>query len=128
MVSDPFALFDEWFAQARASELNDPEAMALATADISGRPSVRMVLLKGHGPGGFVFYTNQGSAKAEQLASNPWSRPCSSTGSLCGGKCGLKAGSSRSAMRTPTLISPAAPGTRSWVPGLLTNHAPSTAE
>ena len=71
MASDPFALFDEWFAAARASEPNDPEGMALATADASGRPSVRMVLLKGHDSSGFVFYTNEESAKAEQLASNP---------------------------------------------------------
>lgn len=71
MSSDPFALFEEWFANARANEINDPEAMALATADAVGRPSVRMVLLKGHGPGGFVFYTNEQSAKGEQLAQNP---------------------------------------------------------
>lgn len=71
MADDPFALFDSWFAQASASEINDPEAMALATADDDGRPSVRMVLLKGHGPDGFVFYTNQRSRKGEELAANP---------------------------------------------------------
>jgi pyridoxamine 5'-phosphate oxidase len=71
MVSDPFQLFDEWFAEARASELNDPEAMALATADDEGLPSVRMVLLKGYGPDGFIFYTNQRSRKGEELAANP---------------------------------------------------------
>lgn len=70
-MTDPFALFDEWLAEARASEVNDPEAMALATAGTNGRPSVRMVLLKGHGPEGFVFYTNEQSAKAEQIAANP---------------------------------------------------------
>ena len=70
-MTDPFALFDEWLAEARASEVNDPEAMALATAGTDGRPSVRMVLLKGHGSDGFVFYTNEQSAKAEQLAANP---------------------------------------------------------
>jgi pyridoxamine 5'-phosphate oxidase len=70
-MSDPFQLFDAWFAEARTSELNDPEAMALATADAAGQPSVRMVLLKGHGPNGFVFYTNEQSAKGEQLAANP---------------------------------------------------------
>jgi len=68
--TDPFALFDEWFAEARESEVNDPEAMALATADAGGRPSLRMVLLKGHGPDGFVFYTNEQSAKGGQLAAN----------------------------------------------------------
>ena len=71
MASDPFPLFDEWFAEARASEPNDPEAMALATADADGRPSARMVLLKGHGPDGFLFYTNEQSAKGEELAANP---------------------------------------------------------
>jgi pyridoxamine 5'-phosphate oxidase len=71
MTSDPFALFDEWFALAKASEPNDPEAMALATADQAGNPSVRMVLLKGHGPDGFVFYTNAGSRKGKELARNP---------------------------------------------------------
>ena len=70
-MADPFALFDEWFAEARASEVNDPEAMALATADEAGQPSARMVLLKGHGPGGFVFYTNEESAKGAELAANP---------------------------------------------------------
>jgi pyridoxamine 5'-phosphate oxidase len=71
MASDPFHLFDEWLAEARASEPNDPEAMALATADPEGQPSVRMVLLKGHSPNGFLFYTNEHSAKGEQLAGNP---------------------------------------------------------
>jgi pyridoxamine 5'-phosphate oxidase len=71
MAADPFALFDEWLAEARAGEPNDPEAMALATSTEDGRPSVRMVLLKGHGPDGFVFYTNQQSRKGEELAANP---------------------------------------------------------
>lgn len=70
-MTDPFALFDQWFAEARAGEVNDPEAMALATTGSDGQPSVRMVLLKGHGPDGFVFYTNTQSAKGEQLAQNP---------------------------------------------------------
>ena len=70
-MTDPFALFDQWFAEARAAEVNDPEAMALATAGSDGQPSVRMVLLKGHGPAGFVFYTNAQSAKGDQLAQNP---------------------------------------------------------
>jgi pyridoxamine 5'-phosphate oxidase len=70
-MTDPLALFDQWFTEARASEINDPEAMALATADAAGQPSVRMVLLKGHGADGFVFYTNEQSAKGEQLEANP---------------------------------------------------------
>jgi len=69
-MTDPFALFDEWFAEARDAEPNDPNAMALATADAAGRPSSRMVLLKGHGPDGFVFYTNRESRKAGDLAAN----------------------------------------------------------
>jgi pyridoxamine 5'-phosphate oxidase len=68
MAADPFALFDTWFAEAQASEINDPNAMALATTGADGQPSLRMVLLKGHGPEGFVFYTNQQSRKAEQIA------------------------------------------------------------
>jgi pyridoxamine 5'-phosphate oxidase len=71
MTTDPFALFNDWFAEAQTSELNDPNGMAVATADANGRPSVRMVLLKGHGPEGFIFYTNQESRKAGDLAANP---------------------------------------------------------
>ena len=70
MSTDPIALFDAWFAEAQASEPNDPNAMALATADAAGRPSSRMVLLKGHGSDGFVFYTNQHSRKAGDIAAN----------------------------------------------------------
>ncbi|HET7576693.1 MAG TPA: pyridoxamine 5'-phosphate oxidase [Sphingomicrobium sp.] len=70
-MTDPFALFDEWFAEARATEPNDPEAMALATADSAGNPTVRMVLLKGHGPDGFVFFTNEESEKGRGLKENP---------------------------------------------------------
>jgi pyridoxamine 5'-phosphate oxidase len=68
---DPLALFDAWFAEAQASEPNDANAMALATATAAGRPSVRMVLLKGHGPSGFVFYTNAESRKGREIAENP---------------------------------------------------------
>ena len=71
MTHDPFPLFDAWFAEARTSEPNDGNAMALATATTDGRPSLRMVLLKEHGPDGFVFYTNLDSRKGEELAANP---------------------------------------------------------
>ena len=71
MIDDPLALFDNWFAEARASESNDSNAMALATTTPDGRPSLRMVLLKGHGPDGFVFYTNLDSRKGGELAANP---------------------------------------------------------
>jgi pyridoxamine 5'-phosphate oxidase len=70
MTDDPFALFASWYVEARQSEINDSNAMALATADASGQPSVRMVLLKGHDPRGFVFYTNGESRKAAELAEN----------------------------------------------------------
>ena len=69
-MTDPFSLFDTWFHAAHESEINDSNAMALATSGTDGRPSVRMVLLKGHGPDGFVFYTNQQSRKGGQLAGN----------------------------------------------------------
>jgi pyridoxamine 5'-phosphate oxidase len=77
---DPFGLFDIWFADARAAEPNDANAVALATTTADGRPSVRMVLLKGHGAhfstpggprGGFVFYTNSHSRKGGELSANP---------------------------------------------------------
>ena len=68
---DPFALFSEWLREAGAREPNDPNAMALATADADGAPDVRMVLLKDVDTDGFVFYTNLESAKGRQLADNP---------------------------------------------------------
>jgi pyridoxamine 5'-phosphate oxidase len=70
MSEDPIALFDAWYAEARTTEINDSNAVALATADAEGRPSVRMVLLKGHAPDGFVIYTNRESRKAGDLAVN----------------------------------------------------------
>ena len=71
MATDPHSLFEEWFAEARLSEPNDANAVALATADAAGRPSVRMVLLKGHDERGFVFYTNLDSRKGGELVGNP---------------------------------------------------------
>jgi pyridoxamine 5'-phosphate oxidase len=71
MPTDPFQLFDEWFAEARANESNEPDAMTLATVGADAQPSARMVLLKAHGPEGFVFYTHEDSAKGEDLAENP---------------------------------------------------------
>lgn len=69
--TDPFGLFAAWFAEAKAAEINDPEAMALATVDPSGLPDVRMVLLKDADARGFVFYTNDESAKGAELSSMP---------------------------------------------------------
>lgn len=68
--NEPFALFARWFKEAKEKELNDPNGMALATADASGFPDVRMVLLKGFEDGCFVFYTNAESAKGAQLGEN----------------------------------------------------------
>jgi pyridoxamine 5'-phosphate oxidase len=71
MADDPFVLFDAWYAEAREAEINDSNAMALATVDGDGQPSVRMVLLKGHDRQGFVFYTNLNSRKARALIDTP---------------------------------------------------------
>lgn len=71
MSDNPISLFSQWLEEAKASEINDPEAMAVATVDADGQPSVRMVLLKGHDANGFVFYTNQQSRKGEALTANP---------------------------------------------------------
>jgi pyridoxamine 5'-phosphate oxidase len=68
---DPFALFGEWFAEASAKEINDPNGMALATVDGTGLPSVRMVLMKGFDASGIVFYSNRESRKGRELAANP---------------------------------------------------------
>jgi pyridoxamine 5'-phosphate oxidase len=72
---DPFVLFEEWFAAAQVDEINDPNGMALATATPQGVPSLRMVLLKGHGMGemrggGFTFFTNADSRKGGEIRAN----------------------------------------------------------
>lgn len=66
--NEPYELFAKWLKDAETSELNDPNAMALATVDKSGLPNVRMVLLKGYDHHGFVFYTNLESAKGQEIA------------------------------------------------------------
>ena len=71
MADDPFALFDAWMTEAKASEPNDPDAMAFASVDAEGRPSVRMVLLRRHGPDGFGFFTHLDSRKGRELRVNP---------------------------------------------------------
>ena len=65
--TDPFSLFQSWYDEAVAAEVNDPDAMALATVDAGGMPSVRMVLLKEWVADGFVFYTNYESRKSGEL-------------------------------------------------------------
>ena len=73
---DPVELFKEWFHAAGESGILLPESMALATATQEGLPSVRMVLLKGIDERGFVFYTNYGSRKAEEMDANPNAALC----------------------------------------------------
>ncbi|GBQ63040.1 pyridoxamine 5'-phosphate oxidase [Ameyamaea chiangmaiensis NBRC 103196] len=69
--ADPFTLFGQWMAEAERAEPNDANAMTLATATPGGRPSARMVLLKGWDRAGFVFYTNLESRKGDEIAANP---------------------------------------------------------
>ena len=76
MSDDPYALFADWMAEATKTEPNDPNAMCLATCTPDGRPSARMVLLKGVDARGFVFYTNLESRKGGELASNPHAALC----------------------------------------------------
>ena len=71
-TDDPFEQFRIWFEEAEASEVNDANAMTLATAGSDGRPSARIVLMKGYDDGGVVFYTNTESQKGVQLAVNPF--------------------------------------------------------
>ena len=70
--SDPFKQFQAWFSDALAANLIEPNAMTLATATKDGKPSARIVLLKGFNERGFVFYTNYESRKGQELAENPW--------------------------------------------------------
>ena len=75
-LEDPFELFEKWFAEAKKKEINDPNALALGTANKEGIPSVRMVLLKGFDKNGFVFYTNLNSQKGNELKNNPNASMC----------------------------------------------------
>jgi len=68
---NPFAVFDSWYDEAKVSEINDPNAMSLATVGADMQPNLRTVLLKGHDERGFVFYTNLQSQKGLELAGNP---------------------------------------------------------
>jgi len=75
-IENPFNLFSQWLQEAEKKEVNDPTAMALATSTADGFPSVRMVLLKDVDERGFVFYTNLGSRKAQDLVDNPKAALC----------------------------------------------------
>jgi pyridoxamine 5'-phosphate oxidase len=71
VAEDPFTQFAAWFEEARAAGVGVPETMTLATATPDGRPSARMVLLKEHGPAGFIFFSGYESRKGRELAENP---------------------------------------------------------
>ena len=75
-LDDPFELFKKWFDEAKIKEINDPNALALGTANKIGIPSVRMVLLKGFNKKGFVFYTNLNSQKGSEIKENPNATMC----------------------------------------------------
>ena len=75
-LDNPMNLFGEWFIEAKKTEINDPNALALATAEKNGVPSVRMVLLKDFNKKGFIFYTNLNSRKSKEIKSNPNASMC----------------------------------------------------
>jgi len=75
-VNDPIDLFKYWFNEAKKTELNDPNAFSLATSDLKGSPSVRVVLLKDYSQSGFVFYTNLNSKKSLSIKENPRAEMC----------------------------------------------------
>ncbi len=75
-LDNPFELFQKWFEEAEKKEINDPNALALGTANKEGVPSVRMVLLKGYDENGFVFYTNLNSQKGNEIRENPNATMC----------------------------------------------------
>jgi pyridoxamine 5'-phosphate oxidase len=76
LPQEPLVLFQNWLEQARANEINDPEAMALATCGADGKPSVRMVLLKEANEKGFKFHSNAESQKGRAIDNNPWAELC----------------------------------------------------
>ena len=75
-LDNPIDLFEDWFNEAKKTEINDPNALALATVGKKGIPSVRMVLLKDFNEKGFVFYTNLNSRKSNEIKSNPNTAMC----------------------------------------------------
>ena len=75
-LENPIELFDEWFNEAKKTEINDPNALALATSTKDGDPSVRMVLLKDFNQNGFVIYTNLDSKKSIDIKNNPNAAMC----------------------------------------------------
>ena len=121
---DPHLQFDRWFAEAAAAGVTAPEQMALATAGADGRPSVRMVLLKGHDERGFVFYTNRESRKAAELDANPWAaQRC--TGRSRAARCGSREPSSGSATTSRSRTSTRGPARARSAPGPRRSQSPS---
>ena len=92
--TEPFGLFDAWFREASACEPSDPNAMALATVDPDGLPDVRMVLLKGVDPSGFVFYTNSEARKGANSL-QACRLPPISIGNRCAARCACAAPSNK---------------------------------
>jgi len=120
--TDPFALFQIWFDEAVKTEINDPDAIALASVDASGMPSVRMVLLRRWSPDGFLFFTNYESRKSDDC----WPREkrlfaCIGKASVV--RCGLSAISLRQQPRNPMNIFTAADAEARSVLGHQHNHA-----
>ena len=128
MATDPFALFAEWFAEARASETSLPEAMASRLPMRRGQPSSRMVLLKGHGPDGFVFFTNVESDKGLQLAAESQGRLALPLEVAAAAGARSKAPVEPVSEAEADVISPAGRGIRGSAPGLRTSRARWTAE
>ena len=81
-VTNPIELFKLWYEKAKENEINDPNALALATSDKNNQPSVRMVLLKGISEKGFVFYTNLKSQKGRRAKSKQKRHQCAFTGKV----------------------------------------------
>ena len=121
---DPFALFQDWLKEAEKAEPNDPNAMALATADASGAPNVRMVLLKGVDASGFVFYSNAESIKGGELAANPRAAINFHWKSLRKAVRVQGADRAGSATPKPTPISPPVPRTARSAPGPRPSRGP----
>ena len=86
LLESPFAQFEKWFREAEKCELEEPNAMCLATADASGQPTTRIVLLKDFSEKGLTFYTNYESRKSEQIDERTQRRLPTSSGCPCSGR------------------------------------------
>jgi pyridoxine/pyridoxamine 5'-phosphate oxidase len=113
---DPLRQFAGWLEQAIAAELPEPNAMTLATVGADGRPSTRIVLIKGYDERGIVWFTNYQSRKGRELAANP-AAALRSTGSSSSAWSGSRAASTRSRRRNPTRTTPPGRSIRASAPG-----------